>query len=94
MHVDDGVDAALGGGVDRVVDALHVGLVELAPLRLERRPRDDEAHDARTRRRPSGPSRRRWAAASAGSGVGLVVVAERVEVGAPQQDLAPRRRRR
>ena len=80
-----------GGGKALVAGrrTLDVVGVELAPVRFERRPREDQPDDAEPERRHARPvvvgDRQRGLELR----VGLVVVAERDHVDAPQQHLTP-----
>jgi hypothetical protein len=91
VHVEDRVEAVLGGPAHRLPHARHVRLVEGAAGGLERRPVHQQAHaveaQARDRRevvlgeREHGVER----------GVGAVVVAELIDVDPAEQGLAPAR---
>jgi hypothetical protein len=88
VEVDDGVDAAAGRVVDRGADAVDVVLVERTTRRLESRPRHDQPYDREpVRRHPVPVVGGRWVRRRE-VGIVLVVIAEGVEVGTAQQDVA------
>ena len=87
MEVDDRVDALGGEAVDGLGDPVEVGLVVLAGLGLDPRPRQQQAHRVPADRGHA----RRVAAAERERGREVVprpVLGERVDVDAAQQDLA------
>ncbi len=90
VHVDDRVDAVRRGRIDGGLDLVEVALVDGAAGRLDARPRDQQAdHREATGRHgvPVGVGQRDG---GRDGGDALPVLAERVDVGAAEQDVAAR----